>query len=133
MKKLEANQFERSEELEGLPGRLVFQAVRHDWEGYRILVRPNDPTAQMIRLKSRNPLSYRVVHRSMWPQTKEFEKLIEWPLYTVKNSDYLEWFHFHSLDIHRNDKRWPITHYTLFTQSHLVDMLSVEPPAMEIL
>jgi len=53
----------------------------------------------------------------------------KWPLFKVKNSNYLKWFHKESNNIYELDT---VEHYVFITSDDVVEILSKYPPKITI-
>lgn len=112
--------------IEGLPKELFVEAVHDDWEGTRVLLRPNDPTGSMIRIKFESAIGYRNINESFRLRTKRPSSIFV----TVKDSEWMTWLIAEAggaLD------RAQLTHYAIYTSEDCIDVVTEFPPIVEVL
>lgn len=75
-------------------------------------------------------ISYRNTDESYLLKTlNERENFSKWPLFKIKNSQYLVWFHEQTYDIYK--KQLPeIIHYAFITPNDVVDVLAHHTPIL---
>jgi hypothetical protein len=116
------------EPLKDIPNLLYLEGLHHDYEGFRLILR-DDKSGQVLRITFDPPLTYRNTDEGdlilFFKNCKLPEK---WPLFKMKNSNYLKWFHEQSLNIREDEK--PI-HYLIITPDDCIDVISSFTPRVE--
>ena len=119
------------EPIEKIENEMYLEGLYDDWEGFRLLLRGVNKSSGMLRIIFDPAWSYRYIDEGdLLKSLNERKRNIEgaWPLYTIENSKYIEWFNEESFDMHK-DKN--IAHYAIYTPVHLVDVLSAFTPKVE--
>jgi len=120
--------YKRWEPIGDIPTKLYLDGLYDDWEGFRIILSHYE-TGRMLRISFDPALSYRNTDEGDLLKTEAVaEGLFKWPLYTVENSRFLEWFHKESYEIRKDDN--PL-HYAIVTPNDFVDIISAFPPIVE--
>ena len=115
--------------VESIPTRMYCEAVHDDYEGFRILLKGEDPKSPVLRVSFESVLSYRNIDEGNLLRTLDLIRDREiHPLYTVQNSSWLKWFHEESYNIHVNSD---IVHYSIMTHDDCIDILSEFEPTVE--
>lgn len=116
------------QEFEGQ--RMYCDAVHHDFEGFRIWLRGEDPTKNPLIIRFENPLLYlnsddsnRVAPISP-PQDLKFPHAF----WKVEDSELVALFHRSSCEIYKD---WKIVHFAFQTCDDCVDVLSTTEPTMQ--
>lgn len=116
--------------LEDLPNPMYVEAIHDDWEGFRILLRPEDQTFSMLRIEFENKLSYRNTDESyllkIWHTTDK--ETLGKIFYTVENSAYIDFFNEMSTQIYSD---WKLKHFAIYTVSDCIDVISTTSPIVE--
>ncbi|RJP74811.1 MAG: hypothetical protein C4522_22120 [Desulfobacteraceae bacterium] len=115
--------------VDSIPKRMFCEAIHDDYEGFRILLKGEDPTSPMLRLKFDSVLLYRNIDEGAMLKTLDSIKDREiFPLYIVHNSKWIEWFHEESHNMFIGNE---IVHYSIMTPDDVIDILSENPPNVE--
>jgi len=117
------------EPIDHLPEEMYLEGLHDDYEGFRLLMKGKNPQDKMLRIHFEVPLVYRNIDEGDYllysPVKNESAKST---FYTIENSQYLEWFHKESLDMHKSEK---IIHYAIYTPNDCIDILSPWSPKVE--
>lgn len=127
--KMKKDQYKKWIPLEKIPSRLHCEGLHDDYEGFRILLKGDDPNSSMLRITFNAVLVYRNIDEGdllLTIQTRP--DLGHSALFTVENSTWLEWFHGESCEIH---ERETIVHYAIYTSNDCIDVLSAFEPTVE--
>ncbi len=115
------------EPILSIPDKLYLTSLLDDKNGFRIeLVGESD--TPIFKFQFESVLAYRNVDES--DRLKFLDEItgqLEWSLYLVDNSKFLDWFHDQSYSIHSSED---IQHYLFFTPNDIVDILSFERPSV---
>lgn len=122
--------YNKWEPVNNLPRTLYLEGLHDDHEGFRLLLRGDDPIGRVLRISFDPALSYRNTDEGdllkSVPQISE----MQWPLLTVENSSYLEWYHEESLGIQKAKPR-KVLHYLIVTPADCVEVLAANPPIVD--
>ena len=126
------------EPLPGIPSGFELREFEYD---ENLLVRVQDPdcnSSPILTIYSGAPFSVRMSTKFTKPISsydldealinlkKEPEYELEWSLFTVENSRYVEWFHEQSVDIKRD---LDIVHYLIKTTNEVIEVLDLDDPS----
>ena len=118
--------------LEGICEKLSLEGLHDDYEGVRLLLKGESPNNRMLRISFDPALSYRNIDEGDYMKSLHSfhggELLGKWTLFTVENSEFLQWFTKESHETHKGEN---ITHYAVLTIDDCVDILSAYPPKVE--
>ena len=115
--------------FEELPDDLLVDALIHDAEGMRILLRSEDPTQPTLRVLFDSIVSYRNVNESFRLRTwTRFPHGLAGNLFRVENSSWIEWLRGESGGV-LDDV--PLVHYAILTGEDCVDIAAEFPPSVE--
>jgi hypothetical protein len=120
----------RWEPFPGIDGRWYLDALHHDFEGFRLLLRGEDCTGPVLRLVFAAPLLYQAAeegYRLAGPSA-DSELAPPHPFYTVERSSLVAEFHRASSGAYRE---WAVRHFAIHAADQCVDVLSVEEPRAE--
>ncbi len=120
----------RWEPFPGIAGRWYVDALHHDFEGFRVLLRSELPTGPVLRLAFEAPLLYQAAEegfRLAGPDA-DSELAFPHPFYTVERSSLVADFHRSSAGVYRE---WAVRHFAIYAADQCVDVLSVEEPRAE--
>ena len=121
--------YEKWMPVESIPRRMYCEAVHDDYEGFRILLKGEDPNSSVLRVSFESVLAYRNIDEGSLLKTLDLIKDREiHPLYIVRDSSWLYWFHEESYNIHANND---IVHYSVMTPNDCIDILSEFEPTVE--
>ncbi len=123
--------FEKWEPFPDLP-QMSLEGLYDDQEGFRLFLTGYYVETKILRITFEAELVYRNIDEGDLLKTIHEVKgfPIKWSFFTVKNSEYLKWFHEQSYDIRVSDK---ITHYAIYTPDDCLDILSLSayPPKVK--
>jgi len=111
--------------------RVYIDAVHHDWEGFRIWLRHDDPTKGMLIVRFENPLLYDAAGEHDRIGTIEpDQRALEFPhvFWTINESELVAIFHRQSCGIH-NDRS--VVHYAFLACDQCIDVLSAVEPTFD--
>ena len=115
--------------LEGIPNDLLVDALIHDVEGMRILLRSEDPTQPTLRVLFDSIVSYRNVNESFRLRTwNRFPDGLGGNLFTVENSSWIEWLRGESGGVLDHVS---LVHYAILTGEDCIDIAAEFPPSVE--
>lgn len=125
---MQKEKYKKWEPPEYIPDTLYIEGLYEDWEGFRLLLSDKEGV-RILRITFEDALSYRTIDEGdLLKSTGEAEGLCKWPLFTVENSKFLQWFNEESLNIHEDDH---LVHYSIFTPNDIIDVISASPPIVE--
>lgn len=85
--------YEAWKPIEGLPRVLYVEALHDDYEGLRVLLRPNDSSSRMLRIVFESVVGYMNVNEGYrqrtWGSIPSMETLPT--MLTVRDSKWVEW------------------------------------------
>lgn len=114
--------------LKDIPDIFVLFGLHDNYEGFRILLR-DGKSSRVLRIRFDSFFAYRNTDRGYLSRTMlEGKKFVKWPLFTVKNSSFLQWFQEENPDKQFNKK--PI-HYAMITPNNYIDVISSSLPKVE--
>jgi len=123
--------WEPIENFNNPPGTWFLDALHDDDEGFRFLLRDEKhDTKDLLRVSFEYTLGYRNAEEGFMIRLWHFneKETLGKIFYTIKNSTYIEFFHYMTQEIY---KEWDITHYGFYTQIDCIDVLSSTPPKVE--
>lgn len=108
---------------------MFIEGIHDDYEGFRILMRGENPASKMLRICFEAHLSYRITDESfllkIWHSTAK--EILGKIFYTVEQSTYVDFFN-EQTDYRYVD--WPVKHYAIYTTTDCIDVLSTDPPVV---
>ncbi len=118
--------------MEDLPKTRYCEAVHDDWEFFRILLRPEDPTRPMLRLLFDAVIGYRNVNESYRLRLLDDRKAMQnrGTLFVVDHSNWLRWLSEESHGVVEHMHGNPV-HYAILTPEDCIDVASAYPPEVE--
>lgn len=119
------------EPVKGLQNVMHVEAIHDDYEGFRILLRGEDPPLRMLRVRFDSPLSYRNTGESFCSldmSQPANHKVLGKVFYIVENSSYIEYFNEMTQELYTD---WELKHYMVYGHSNCIDVLSAIPPIVE--
>lgn len=120
---------EKWKPVKDIPEKLYVQGVYDDYEGLRIILKGSG-NSRMLRIKFNTNLGYRNTNES--ERLKTLDENPEfcggWPLFKVKDSDFIRWIIAESYEI---VKKEDLTNYTILTADDIVEVISKETPETE--
>ena len=123
------NRYKKWYPLENIPVHLYCEGLHDDYEGFRILLRGDDPTSPVLRISFSPSLAYRNIDEGDLLRTiYGIPDLGASSLFMVENSTWLEWFQEESHGIHDGED---IMHYAIYTANDCIDVLSAFDPTVE--
>jgi hypothetical protein len=124
-----APKYEKWAPVDSIPNRMYCEAIHDDYEGFRILLKGEDSASPTLRLKFDSVLMYRNMDEGAMLKTLHAIKDRElFPLYIVKNSTWIEWFHEESYNTYTENE---IIHISIITPDDVIDILSENTPDVE--
>jgi hypothetical protein len=124
---MEDERFERWEPIDGLPAKMYLDAMLDDREGFRIILRANEPKARTLRIVFDDPVCYRGAHEAyLLKRVYETHDIYPWPIFIVRNSRYVRWFYAQAVDAIDKDGH----HYHIAAMDEMVDIISARPPVI---
>ena len=125
---MKSEKYKKWNPIKDIPDTLVLFGLHDNYEGFRILLRERKSSGVM-RIFFNSFFAYRNTDRNYLSRTMlEGKKFVKWPLFTVKNSMFLQWFHEENPDKQFNEK--PI-HYAIITPNNCIDVISNSLPKVE--
>ena len=117
----------RWEPFPGITGRWYLDALHHDFEGFRVLLRSEDFTRPFLRLAFAAPLLYQAAEEGfrLTGPDPDSELVFPHPFYTVERSALVAEFHRSSCGVHRE---WAVRHFAIYAANLCLDVLAVEEP-----
>ena len=115
--------------LPDVPGRIYCEAVHHDYEHFRVLLKGDETTSRTFRILFEVIVAYRNINESYRLRTWERvhgENMVG--LFTVENSKWVEWLREESSGV-LNDVQ--LTHYAIFTPEDCIEIVSEFAPEVE--
>ncbi len=123
------DQYEKWIPLEKIPPRLYCEGLHDDYEGFRILLKGDDPNSSILRITFDATLAYRNIDEGDLLRTIQARPDIgHFSLFTVECSTWLKWFHSESCEIHDGEN---IVHYAIYAANDCIDVLSAFEPSVE--
>ncbi len=121
--------YQRWDPVPRLAGKVLYcEAVHDDWEGFRVWLRPEEPSLPMLIVK--------FASRLLYANSDEGDRLagirnmeeVKFPhaFWIVAESALVDEFHRQSVGIRANDK---IVHYAFLSANDCIDVLSLEHPS----
>lgn len=121
--------YERWDPVQGVPSRMYCDAIHDDHEGFRILLRPEDPTCSTLRIRFEGAIGYRNVNESYRQRTwSRFDGEGLGSLFCVANSDWVDWIKKESAGVLDNSN---VVHYAILTDEDCIEVVSEFPPDVE--
>ncbi|QQE12946.1 hypothetical protein JD969_05660 [Planctomycetota bacterium] len=103
-------------------------ALRDDDEGFRILLKADE--AKTLKIQFKGAVSYRNTDEMyLHNDLKNCEG--KWPLWTVQDSEYLEWYRNNQPFDEQAESSCKIIHYFILTPNDCVEILSNTEPDVE--
>ena len=119
------------EPVKGLQNVMDVEAIHDDYEGFRILLRGEDPPLRMLRVRFAAPISYRNTEESFCSldvsQPANHDVLGK-VFYIVENSSYVDYFNEMTQGLFAH---WELKHYMVYGHSNCIDVISAIPPIVE--
>jgi hypothetical protein len=118
--------FERWE-LDGLTPKMFVNALYDDQEGYRLILKAQDPKSKALRILFDAPLCYRGTQEAyLLRGIYEANSIYPWPLFIVRNSRYVRWFYAQAAGAIEKDGH----HYHIAAMDQMLDVISARPPIL---
>jgi hypothetical protein len=121
--------FVKWEPVQGLPTPLYCEALHDDWEGFRVLLRGEDPRSRLLRITFPSPASYRNTNESYllrtWSEARDRPLC---SLLNVLNSEWLAWLRAENGPVVEGRS---FVHYAILTPEDCIEVLSEHPPSVE--
>lgn len=115
--------------VEGIPRDLLVEALIHDAEGMRVLLRGEDPGRPALRILFDSMVSYRNVNESFRLRTwNRYPHGRLGSLFTVSNSSWIRWLRDESAGVLDDVS---LVHYAILTGEDCVDIAAEFPPSVE--
>ena len=124
--KISTKKFEPWVPLNELPCRLYCEGIHDDYEGFRILLKGESLTDNMIRISFDGPLIYR--YNSECSKSLILFEPGKRALYRTKESDWLDWFSVESCEVYGERD---LVHYVLLTVESCIEVISEREPRVE--
>jgi len=107
--------------------KFLVDGLHDDAEGFRILLRAEDPTQDLLRIKFENHLSYRNTDESyllsVWDSIEK--NLLGTQFFLVEQSSYIEFLHQMTGNIYEDLE---LIHYAIYTTSDCIDVITQQSP-----
>lgn len=117
--------FERWEPIDGLQPRMFLEAMHDDREGFRLILRADEPRARALRILFDAPLCYRGAQELyLLREIYEGNDIYPWPIFIVRNSRYAKWFYRQASEAIDRDGH----HYHIAAMDEIIDVISARPP-----
>ena len=114
--------------IPNLPRKGSIEAVRDDYEGFRILVRSIEST-DMIKISFHMPLVYQKTDEGdRWKTVDKFSELQSEMFFKVKNSKLAKWLEEESCGIHKANE---LDHYLIAGCNDIIEIISAVKPDLE--
>ncbi len=118
------------EPITGIQKPMFVDGLYDDYEGFRILLRGEALSANVLRIGFEAHLSYRNTDESF--MLKVWNSIPQGQLgeifYIIENSDYIKSFNEMTGNLYDD---WSITHYGIYTTSDCIDIISTDIPTVE--
>ena len=117
--------------IERIPNTLYIEELKETRDGLTIVMTREDNILPSLIINFDTIISYRNTDESYLLKTlNERENFNKWPLFKIKNSQYLVWFHEQTYDIYK--KQLPeIIHYAFITPNDVIDVLAIITPILK--
>lgn len=118
-------------EGEGLQDTMYVEAIHDDYEGFRILLRGENPPLRMLRVFFEGPLSYRNTRESFHMldvSQPANHDILGKVFYIVENSSYIDYFNEMTQEIYTD---WELKHYAVHGFPDWIDVISAIPPIVK--
>lgn len=118
-------------EGEGLQDVMYVEAIHDDYEGFRILLRGEEPPLIMLRVRFEAPLSYRNTQetfRRLDVSQPANHDVLGKLFYIVENSSYIDYFNEMTQELFTD---WELKHYVIYASQDCIDVISAIPPIVE--
>ncbi|RXS91006.1 hypothetical protein [Geobacillus sp. PK12] len=125
-------QWERWEPITGIPPAIYNDMLLDSKEGIVLKFSDESHKREVIIIFEEGVLSYRntdegsllkmLTYLDQYYGTNFYRN---WPLFKVKNSTYLKWFHEESCGIYESRN---VEHYVILTPNDVIEVLSTHPP-----
>jgi len=120
------NNFKEWKLFPNIPKRLHCEALHDDYEGFRLLLKSEDPSSDLLKIYFDAHLAYQNIDEGDRLRTiSEDGDMGRSTLYTVENSGWVRWFCEECYGKYDSDE---IVHYAIFTPNGCIDVLSKFPP-----
>jgi hypothetical protein len=114
--------------IKDIPDTLVLFGLHDNYEGFRILLR-DGKSSRVLRIRFDSFFTYRNTDIGYLSRTMlEKNKFVKWPLFTVKNSMFLQCLQEENPEKQLNEK--PV-HYAIITPNNCIDVISESSPKVE--
>ena len=119
--------YEAWKPIEGLPRVLYVEALHDDYEGLRVLLRPNDSSSRMLRIVFESVVGYMNVNEGYrqrtWGSIPSMETLPT--MLTVRDSKWVEWLMEDAGGVLSKDE---LIHFAIYTPEDCIDVVTAFPP-----
>lgn len=113
----------------GIQKNLDVEALYDDYEGFRILLRGEDRTQPMLRIKFDAHLAYRNADEGdRWRTISEVAELKQSSLFIVENSSWAQWFCEECSGVRKQSE---MIHYAIYATNDCIDVLAADDPIVE--
>jgi len=119
--------FAKWEPIDHLSKTMYVQGLHDDYEGFRVLLRGEHAEDPMLRISWDPAVTYRSIDESDRTRGAKISGLDDWSLFTVDDSEYIDWFDIVSDGPMDGD----LVHYAISTPMDFVEVLSDTPPTVE--
>lgn len=115
--------------LPDVPSRIYCEALRHDYEHFRVLLKGEEPTSRTFRILFKVVVAYRNINESYrlrtWERVRGKNMV---GLFTVEDSRWVNWLREESGGVLESTR---LTHYAIFTPEDCIDVVSEFAPEVE--
>ncbi len=125
------NIFRKWKPLANLPTEIYLYELYQGYDNFKLLFKHYDKEEKILEIVFDPALVYRNIDEGdllLYNRIDGEDGLGRWGLFTVEESDYLEWFHLTSQGIHLNQN---VVHYAIYTPDDCLDILSAYPPEVK--
>lgn len=116
--------------VHGLPSKVHYWKLLDSGDGFNILVYDVENHEKVINIYFKSTMAYRSINEGdrlqLWSESIMDEDVF---IYTVENSDFIEYFHVQSKYIHEEEK---LTHYFIVTTDDCFDIISEDEMVITI-
>lgn len=121
--------FEVWNPIDGTPDILNLKSLSDDLEKISIELKCDDESKPGLKITFKQPMLYRNIYYqyrlSVWESNPELE---QHTLFTIKNSDTLEYMHELNNNVYKDR---PFVHYAIYTGHDCIDVISDIEPEVE--
>ena len=124
-----SQKFREWKPIEDVPSLLYLEAMHHDYEGLRFLLRGEDPRSRMLVIRFESEVGYRNINESYLIRTWAAADWKNLPsLLQVENSEWVRWLVEEAGGVLQEGS---LTHYAIYTPEDCVDVVTMFEPVVK--